>query len=143
MLLAHVFYNAAIVVRIVGGSLSSLDPRLVEAARTLGAGRFRSFMRVTVRLLLPSIAASTILVFAFCFSSFGVILVLGGPRMGTLETEIYRQAVSFFNLPAAAMLSAIQLAATRPDLVRGVFLEDPPLVTPGQPIFGGEIVRRW
>lgn len=112
VLLAHVFYNAAIVVRIVGGSWSSLDPRLVEAARTLGAGRFSAFTRVTLRLLLPSIAASTILVFAFCFSSFGVILVLGGPRMGTLETEIYRQAVSLFNLPAAALLSAIQLAVT-------------------------------
>jgi thiamine transport system permease protein len=112
VLIAHVFYNVAIVVRIVGGSWSSLDPRMREAARVLGAGKLKSFLRVTLRLLLPSIAASSILVFAFCFSSFGVILILGGPRMGTLETEIYRQAVYLFHLPSAALLAAVQLAAT-------------------------------
>jgi thiamine transport system permease protein len=112
VVLAHVFYNVAIVVRIVGAAWSGLDPRLEEAAQTLGAGRGSSFWRITARLLLPSVAASSILVFAFCFASFGVILVLGGPRMGTLETEIYRQAVYMFNLPAAAILSAAQLAIT-------------------------------
>jgi thiamine transport system permease protein len=112
VLAAHVFYNVAIVVRIVGGAWASHDTRLAEAARTLGSGKLSTFMRVTLRLLLPSISASALLVFAFCFSSFGVILVLGGPRMGTLETEIYRQAVYMFNLPAAAILSIIQLAAT-------------------------------
>jgi thiamine transport system permease protein len=112
VLIAHVFYNVAIVVRIVGGAWSSHDARLIEAARVLGVGRISSFMRVTLRLLLPSISASALLVFAFCFSSFGVILVLGGPRVGTLETEIYRQAVYMFNLPAAAILSIVQLAAT-------------------------------
>ena len=109
VLLAHVFYNVSIVVRIVGGSWANLDPRLGESARMLGAGRLRSFLRVTLRLLLPSFAASALLVFAFCFTSFGVILVLGGPRIGTLETEIYRQAVYALNLPAAALLSALQL----------------------------------
>ena len=112
VLIAHVFYNVAIVVRIVGGSWSTLDPRTLEAARMLGAGKLACFLRVTLRLLLPSIAASAVLVFAFCFSSFGVILLLGGPRMGTLETEIYRQAVYMFHIPSAAVLAAVQLAAT-------------------------------
>ncbi len=112
VLLAHVFYNVGIVVRIVGSAWASMDPRLGEAARTLGAGRTSAFLNVTARLLLPSVAASALLVFAFCFSSFGVILILGGPRMATLETEIYRQAVNMFNLPAAAFLSVVQLAAT-------------------------------
>jgi len=112
VLLAHAFYNTAIVVRVVGGAWAGLDPRLGQAARTLGAGRFRSFARITLRLLAPSIAASCILVFAFCFSSFGIVLMLGGPRMGTLETEIYRQAVSMFDLPAAACLCVVQLLLT-------------------------------
>jgi thiamine transport system permease protein len=112
VLLSHLFYNLAIVVRIVGGSWSSLDPKLGQAARTLGAGRVESFFRVTLRLLLPSIAAASILVFAFCFSSFGVVLVLGGPRTATIETEIYKQSVYMFNLPAAAFLSGIQLVVT-------------------------------
>jgi thiamine transport system permease protein len=112
VLLAHVFYNAAIVVRMVGGAWSSLDPRLAEAGRTLGAGRVSAFLTITLRLLLPSIAAASLLVFAFCFSSFGIILVLGGPRIMTLETEIYRQAVYMFNLPAAAFLSVTQILIT-------------------------------
>ncbi len=112
VLLAHVFYNVGIVVRIVGSAWASLDPRLAEAARTLGASRRGAFLAVSLRLLLPSLAASALLVFAFCFSSFGVILILGGPRMATLETEIYRQAVNMFNLPAAALLSIVQLAVT-------------------------------
>jgi thiamine transport system permease protein len=112
VLLAHVFYNTAIMVRIVGGAWSSMDPRLAEAGRTLGAGRVEAFLTITLRLLLPAIAAASLLVFAFCFSSFGVILVLGGPRITTLETEIYRQAVYMFNLPAAAFLSVTQILIT-------------------------------
>jgi thiamine transport system permease protein len=112
VLLSHLFYNLAIVVRMVSGAWSSLDPRLGEAARMLGANRASSFLRVTARLLLPSIAAASILVFAFCFSSFGVVLVLGGPRTATVETEIYKQSVYMFNLPAAAFLSGIQLVVT-------------------------------
>jgi thiamine transport system permease protein len=50
--------------------------------------------------------------FRLLLFDFGVILVLGGPRVGTLETEIYRQAVYMFNLPAAAILSGVQLVAT-------------------------------
>ncbi len=109
VLMAHVFYNVSIVVRIVGGFWSALDPRLEEAARVLGVGRVRSFFRVTARLLMAPVAASSLLVFAFCFASFGVVLMLGGPRTGTLETEIYRQAIGLFNLPAAAFVSAVQL----------------------------------
>ncbi len=112
VLMAHVFYNVSIVVRIVGGFWSNLDPRTRETARVLGAGRLAAFFSVTARLLLPAIAAAGILVFSFCFTSFGVILILGGPRMGTLETEIYRQAVYLFNLPGAAFLSLVQLAFT-------------------------------
>jgi thiamine transport system permease protein len=112
VVLAHAFYNTSIVVRMVGSAWANLDPRLAESARMLGAGKAASFFRVTARLLAPSIAASALLVFAFCFTSFGVILVLGGPRIATLETEIYRQAVYALDLPAAALLSVIQLVAT-------------------------------
>jgi thiamine transport system permease protein len=60
-------------------------------------------------LLLPVIVAAALLVFIFCFTSFGVILVLGGPRFATLEVEIYRQAVNVFNLPVAAALALLQI----------------------------------
>ena len=52
------------------------------------------------------------LVFIFCFTSFGVILILGGPRFATIEVEIYYQAISLFDLPVAASLSLVQIAIT-------------------------------
>ena len=112
ILLAHVFYNTSIVLRLVGDFWSHLDPRLGAAARTLGAGRGQVLRRVTLPLLMPAIAAAALLVFLFDFTSFGVILILGGPRLTTLEVEIYNQTVGLFNLPLAAALSILQLGCT-------------------------------
>jgi thiamine transport system permease protein len=112
ILLAHAFYNAAVVVRIVGGIWSNLDPRLGEAAAVLGASRWRRTWEVTWPLLTPSIAAASLLVFLFCFTSFGVVLILGGPAFATLEVEIYRQMVNYFNLPLGALLALAQLVIT-------------------------------
>jgi thiamine transport system permease protein len=112
ILLAHVFYNYALVLRIVGTYWSNLDPRLEEAARMLGAARWRAFREVTLPLLAPAIGAAALLVFLFCFTSFGVILVLGGPRFATLEVEIYRQTIQYLNLPLAAALSLVQILFT-------------------------------
>ncbi len=112
ILLAHVFYNTTIVTRLVGNALSHLDPRLEQAARTLGADQPRVLNRVTLPLLHPSILAASLLVFIFDFTSFGVILLLGGPGFSTLEVEIYKQATQIFNLPLAGLLSLIQLLCT-------------------------------
>lgn len=112
VLIAHVFYNAAVVVRILGGFWANLDPRIEEAARVLGAGSWRTFVEITLPILLPAIVASSLLVFLFCFTSFGVILVLGGPQLATIEVEIYYQAVPLFNLPLAATLSIVQMVFT-------------------------------
>ncbi|KAF0108967.1 MAG: thiamine transport system permease protein [Anaerolineaceae bacterium] len=112
ILLAHVFYNTTIVVRMAGNALAHLDPRLDQAARSLGADPPRLFWRVTLPLLRPSLLAAALLVFLFDFTSFGVVLLLGGSRFATLEVETYLQAVRFFNLPLAAWLSLIQLLCT-------------------------------
>ena len=112
ILLAHVFYNYTLVLRLVGTQWAYLDPRLEEAARVLGAGRWRAFREITLPLLAPTVGAAALLVFLFCFTSFGVILVLGGPRFATLEVEIYLQTVHYLNLPVAAALSVLQILCT-------------------------------
>lgn len=112
ILLAHIFYNTTIVLRMVGDFWSHIDPRLNQAARTLGANRLESFRKITLPLIGPAITAAALLVFIFNFTSFGVILILGGPRFATLEVEIYFQTISLFNLPLAAALSLIQLGCT-------------------------------
>jgi thiamine transport system permease protein len=112
ILLAHVFYNTTIVIRMVGDFWSHIDPKLDQAARILGANRFSAFTRVTLPILGPAITAAALLVFIFDFTSFGVILILGGPQFATLEVEIYYQTISLFNLPLAAVLSILQLICT-------------------------------
>jgi thiamine transport system permease protein len=111
MLAAHVFFNYAVVVRTVGGMWTHLDPRQEDAARMLGASRLRALASVTLPALRPAIAAAGAIVFLFTFTSFGVVLILGGPTRSTLETEIYRQTAQLLDLRTAAALSVIQMAA--------------------------------
>ncbi len=106
---AHVFFNLSVVVRTVGGLWSHLDPRLEEAARTLGATHWQAFRTVTLPMLRPALVAASSIVFLFAFTSFGVILILGGLTYTTLEVEIYRQTVVFGNFGLAAALAVLQL----------------------------------
>ncbi|NUV29795.1 MULTISPECIES: iron ABC transporter permease [Streptomyces] len=111
ILLAHVFFNYAVVVRTVGGLWAQLDPRQEEAARMLGASRFRAWRAVTLPALGPAVAAAALMVFLFTFTSFGVVQILGGPGFTTLEVEIYRQTAHLLDLPTAAVLTLVQFAA--------------------------------
>ena len=123
ILLAHVFFNVAVVVRVVGAFWAGLDPRLGDAAATLGAGPLRRHARLTLPLLAPAVASAASIVFLFCFTSFGVIVVLGGIRYATLESEIYTQAARLFDLRAAAALALLQLAAVAVTVVVSGMLE--------------------
>ncbi|MFJ3197534.1 ABC transporter permease [Streptomyces griseoviridis] len=111
ILLAHVFFNYAVVVRTVGGLWAQLDPRQEEAARMLGASPFAAWRKVTLPALGPALAAATLMVFLFTFTSFGVVQILGGPTFSTLEVEIYRQTSEIFDLSTAAVLTLVQFAA--------------------------------
>ncbi|MFI7321725.1 ABC transporter permease [Streptomyces venezuelae] len=111
ILLAHVFFNYAVVVRTVGGLWAQLDPRQEEAARMLGASRWAAWRTVTLPALAPAVAAAALMVFLFTFTSFGVVQILGGPAYSTLEVEIYRQTAQLLDLPTAAVLTLVQFAA--------------------------------
>ncbi|WP_436801049.1 ABC transporter permease [Streptomyces coeruleorubidus] len=111
ILLAHVFFNYAVVVRTVGGLWAQLDPRQEEAARMLGASPLRAWRQVTLPALAPAVAAAALMVFLFTFTSFGVVQILGGPTFSTLEVEIYRQTSEIFDLSTAAVLTLIQFVA--------------------------------
>lgn len=112
ILLAHIFYNTTIVIRVVGSQWAQLNPRYAQAGRVLGASRWAGFTEITLPLLAPSILAASLLVFLFDFTSFGVILLLGGAGMATLEVEIFFQSMYVFNLPLAAILAIIQMLCT-------------------------------
>lgn len=110
IILAHVFYNYPLALRMISGYWTNQSPLIEETARVLGAHGWRLWLYIRIPLLRPILLATAALVFLFTFTSFGVIIILGGARFATLEVEIYRQAVNMFNLPVAGALSVIQMA---------------------------------
>ncbi|HEX6357157.1 MAG TPA: iron ABC transporter permease [Actinophytocola sp.] len=111
IVLANAFFNVAVVARTVAGLWTHLDRRAEDAARGLGASRARTFTSVTLPALAPAIGSAAAVVFLFCATSFGVVLILGGARLRTLETEIYLRTVELLDLSGAAALSLLQLGA--------------------------------
>jgi thiamine transport system permease protein len=109
IVLGLVFFNVAVVIRVVGGAWEALDGRAGQAAATLCASPVQVFRTVTLPALRPSIVSAATVVFLFCATAFGIVLTLGGTRYATVETEIYLLTVQVFDLPAAAALSILQL----------------------------------
>lgn len=108
IIVAHVFFNVGLVVRVVGSLWGHLDPRLVDVATTLGMSPLRAFASVTLPLLRPAILGAASLVFLFTFTSFGVILVLGDPALPTIEVAVYTATVQRLDFAAAAGLALLQ-----------------------------------
>lgn len=111
ILLAHCFFNYVVVVRTVGAVWANLDRSLADAARTLGATRWQAFRAVTLPLLTPAIVSAAVIVFVFTFTSFGVVLLLGGSRYATVEVEIWRRWTQALDPAAAIGLALCQMAA--------------------------------
>ncbi len=109
ILIAHVFYNYAVALRIIAAYWSSQSTYMEDAARVLGCPEWRLWLEIRLPILRPALSAASILVFIFTFTSFGVILILGGPQYATLEVEIQYQAIALFDLEMASALSVVQI----------------------------------
>ena len=113
IILAHVYLNFPIAFLLITNAWTELPDTPEKAAYTLGAGRFRTFLTVTLPRLSPSIISAFVLIFLFCFSSFSIILVLGGsPAYSTFETEIYRRVHISVDREGAAALSLFSFFVT-------------------------------
>ena len=112
IIVAHVFINYSLSVRSIGGVWATLDPEIEEAAELAGAGRLRTLVAITLPQLRPAIVSAAALTFLFCATSYGVILVLGGGLVHSLETEIASAAVQYLDLGKAALLAMFQTGLT-------------------------------
>lgn len=113
VLLAHVFYNFPLAIRIISSLWKKIPYELTEASYTLGFNRIKTFFKITLPYLRSSILTSFTLIFLYCFMSFGIILVLGGgPALSTIEVEVYRFARIALDFESAATLSLIESVIT-------------------------------
>ncbi len=110
VLIAHVIFNLAVVVRVAGATWERLPRDMEHAAATLGATRLAVFRHVLLPLLRPSLVAAASIVFVFTFTSYGVIRVLAAPGTRTIEVEVWRNATQLGRVGTAAVLAMIQLA---------------------------------
>lgn len=109
IVLAHAFYNAPIITRMVHAQWENLGPSYVETARSLGASKFRTFLDITLPLLVPGLVTGSALAFIFCFLSFPIVLTLGGIQFSTIEVEIYTLVNTMGDFHMGASLAIVEI----------------------------------
>ena len=86
LVIASVFYSLPFCVQPIAAAFAQVDGTLREASATLGASRFRTFLRVTLPLSLEGVVAGVVLSFAHTVGEFGVVLMVGGSLPGITRT---------------------------------------------------------
>lgn len=112
LLYGNVFFNLPVLVRAAYQGLASVPEMRLQTAQMLGAGAWRRFVSVELPVLKPWLAGGLCLVFLYCFSGFGLALLLGGSRYATVEVEIYKLIAYELDLAQAAVLVWLMLAVT-------------------------------
>jgi len=107
IVVAHAFFNVAVVVRIVRPSIAS-NTTFDNAATTLGAGALKRLMEIDVPLARHSIQNAAVVTFIFCFTSYGVVRIIGGLSTTTTEVEIYTRAIQLGDMSTAVALALVQ-----------------------------------
>ena len=108
ILWAHVVFNVSVILRIVGPRWSMVNTRLEHSSATLGARPSRTFSLVVWPQISDAVISAATLVFIYCFTSFGVIAILGGVSRRTLESEVFTQAVRLGDTSTATALAVLQ-----------------------------------
>jgi molybdate transport system permease protein len=97
LILASLLYSLPFGVQPLIASFESIDPKLLAASAVLGAGKWRTFIRVILPLSLPGVLTAVVLSFAHTLGEFGVVLMVGGNLSGitrTVSIEIYDRVQS-------------------------------------------------
>jgi len=131
LLYGNLFFNLCLVVRAGVDALGLVSASRVAAARTLGATPWRVFWRVEWPAIVPWLASALCLVFLYCFSGFGLALVLGGQRYATAEVEIYTLVAHELKLAQAGVLALAMALLTGLVALAYAWIEKG-LATPGR-----------
>ncbi len=108
LLVAHVVVTLPYVVRTVAASLQMVDDRIEEAARTLGATRWRTFRRITLPQILPGITAGTIFAFMVSLDNYPASMWLADSHNTPVPLLIYQLVARIFD-PTVSVISALMI----------------------------------
>jgi thiamine transport system permease protein len=111
IVIAHAFYNAPLVARLLVAAWEGVDASAVETARSLGASRLRAFRDVVAPQLYPAVLTGGALTFVFSFGTFPIVQALGGTDVTTVEVQIFR-LVERLDYRTAAALAIVELFIT-------------------------------
>jgi putative spermidine/putrescine transport system permease protein len=89
-----------------------IDPRLEEAAASMGAAPARSFQRVVLPLAMPGVLIAAVLCFILGMNAFATPLLLGGPRFHMMAPLLYWEFANNNNWPFAGVLAFVLMAST-------------------------------
>jgi thiamine transport system permease protein len=110
IVLAHVYMDAPFMARGLLHRLENIPAEHFKLARSLGLSPWQRFRNVEWPALTPAIPGLSLVVFLLSFTSFAIVLVLGGsPKFNTLEVAIYEAIKLEFDLPRAVTLAIVQL----------------------------------
>lgn len=146
ILLAHTFFNLPLATRLLLQALTLIPTEERQLAASLGMNGWQTWRLLFWPWLKRPLLAAAALVFTLCFSSFAIVLTLGGgPRTTTLELAIYQALYQSFDLPQAALLALLQLFCclllTRFTQSRQPLTAHHTLQTPWQPRRSGLLLR--
>jgi putative spermidine/putrescine transport system permease protein len=107
--IAMVHVLVPLMVLSVWTSLTRLDPAVSQAARSLGAGRFKVMWRVVLPQITPGILSGSLIVFALTASAFATPALIGGRRLKVVATTAYDEFLGTLNWPLGAAIAMVLL----------------------------------
>jgi len=107
--IAMVHVLVPLMVLSVWTSLTRLDPAVNQAARSLGAGRFKVMWRVVLPQITPGILSGSLIVFALTASAFATPALIGGRRLKVVATTAYDEFLGTLNWPLGAAIAMVLL----------------------------------
>jgi putative spermidine/putrescine transport system permease protein len=112
VILGIVSINLPFVILTIQSAVETIDPRIEEAAQSLGAAPSRRFWRVVWPLALPGTATAAILCFILAMNAYATPFLIGGPRFQMMAPLLYWEFSTNNNWPFAAALALILMATT-------------------------------
>lgn len=108
IILAQIIYIFPQIFLILDVALSSTDNRLYEASRSMGVGKIREFLHITVPSIKYSLVSAFFVAFTLCFTDFGAPKVVGG-NFNVLAIDVYKQIIGQQNMPMGATVGIMLL----------------------------------